>query len=203
MVLPVAPADDDAETRVLATAHALFAAHGVQAVGMDAIRDASGVSLKRIYRLFPTKERLVEAALRRRRAQVIAELERATAALPTPQHRILAVFDLLGEWFAVPGYRGCEFLNAFGELGPSAEGVTAAVRQHKGDWRALFGTLVADAGGPPQLADQLTLLANGAMATAAVLGRSETAGDARAAAATLLHAAGSGACGGTWPMSPR
>ncbi|WCB91512.1 hypothetical protein DSM104299_00183 [Baekduia alba] len=189
MVLAAPLTDDDAETRVLVAAHALFTAHGVQAVGMDAIRDASGVSLKRIYRLFPTKERLVEAALRRRRAQVVAELEQATAALPTPQDRILAIFDLLGEWFAEPGYRGCEFLNAFGELGTNAEGVAAAVREHKGDWRTLFGTLVADAGGPPQLADQLTLLANGAMATAAVLGRPETAADARAAASTLLDAA--------------
>ncbi len=38
----------DAREQVLDTAGRLFAERGVQAVGMDAIRDASGVSLKRI-----------------------------------------------------------------------------------------------------------------------------------------------------------
>jgi hypothetical protein len=46
----------------------LFYARGVQAVGMDAVRAEAGVSLKRIYALFPSKDDLVTAVLRHRSA---------------------------------------------------------------------------------------------------------------------------------------
>ena len=44
-----------AKARVLDAAEELFYGRGVQDVGMDEIRSASGVSLKRLYRLFPAK----------------------------------------------------------------------------------------------------------------------------------------------------
>ncbi|WP_156769594.1 TetR family transcriptional regulator, partial [Nocardia sp. 852002-20019_SCH5090214] len=43
-------------TALLDAAERLMYAHGVQAVGMDRIREVSGLSLKRIYSMFPTKE---------------------------------------------------------------------------------------------------------------------------------------------------
>ena len=48
--------DATAEQQVLGAADRLFNEHGIRTVGMDQIRDASGVSLKRLYRLFPAKE---------------------------------------------------------------------------------------------------------------------------------------------------
>ena len=55
-----------ARTRLLDTAEDLFYSRGVQAVGMDDLREGSGLSLKRLYALYPAKEQLVEAYLRRR-----------------------------------------------------------------------------------------------------------------------------------------
>jgi hypothetical protein len=49
---------------------------------------------------------------------------------------------------------------------------------------------VAEAGGPPALAAQLAILAEGAQTTAAIAGTPEAAAQARAAAATLIDAAG-------------
>jgi len=49
--------------RVLDAAEELFYGRGIQSVGMDDIRGTSGVSLKRLYQLFPAKEQLVEAYL--------------------------------------------------------------------------------------------------------------------------------------------
>ena len=46
---------DDARTAVLEAADELFYARGVQAVGMDAVRTAAGIPLKRMYALFPSK----------------------------------------------------------------------------------------------------------------------------------------------------
>jgi AcrR family transcriptional regulator len=52
--------------QVLDAAEALFHEPGVQSVGMDEIRSAAGVSLKRLYQLYPAKDRLIEAVLRHR-----------------------------------------------------------------------------------------------------------------------------------------
>ena len=45
---------DDPRQHVLETADRLFYGRGVQAVGMDELRQAAGVSLKRLYALFPS-----------------------------------------------------------------------------------------------------------------------------------------------------
>ena len=50
---------ETAEAHALDAAEELFYSRGIQAVGMDDIRNASGVSLKRLYQLFPAKEQLV------------------------------------------------------------------------------------------------------------------------------------------------
>ena len=55
-----------ARERALDAAEELFYGRGVQSVGMDDVRGTSGVSLKRLYQLFPAKELLVEAYLERR-----------------------------------------------------------------------------------------------------------------------------------------
>ena len=55
-----------AREQALDAAEKLFYGRGIQSVGMDDIRGASGVSLKRLYQLFPAKEQLVEAYLERR-----------------------------------------------------------------------------------------------------------------------------------------
>ncbi|BCI85831.1 hypothetical protein NIIDMKKI_10370 [Mycobacterium kansasii] len=103
---------------VLAAADRLFNDRGVQAVGIDDIRDAAGVPLKRLYREFPSKAHLVRAVLQRRDAdirQAIVTFVEARAA--EPRFQILAVFDFLYEWFSQPDFRGCMFINTAGELG--------------------------------------------------------------------------------------
>jgi AcrR family transcriptional regulator len=177
-----------AEARLLEAADTLFYERGIQAVGMDAIRAASGVSLKRTYQLFPSKEHLVEAVLRRRDLAIRDALAAYTSARPTPTERVLAVFDYLHDWFGQPDYRGCAFINSFAELGGSSPSVVDIVRTHKRAFADHLAALVAEAGRPPALAAQLALLANGAMVTAAITGSVEPAREARAAASRLLDA---------------
>ena len=61
---------------------------------MDQIRDDSGVSLKRLYRLFPAKEQLAEAALRRRDA-AFHGARGARRGGADPRGALLGVFDFL------------------------------------------------------------------------------------------------------------
>lgn len=179
----------DADVAVLDTAEQLFYAQGVHAVGMDDIRDGSGVSLKRMYRSFATKERLVTEVLRRRdvawRGRLAAYVDQAT---DDPVSRLLAVFDWLHQWFDAPGFRGCAWINMFGELGAMSPEVVALARAHKAAFREYLGSLVAAAGLAPSVADHLLLLAEGAMTTAAISGSSEPARQAQAAARVLVGA---------------
>ncbi|MEY9968754.1 AcrR family transcriptional regulator [Streptacidiphilus sp. MAP12-16] len=186
-------------TRVLDAAESLFYARGVQSVGMDEVRAASGVSLKRLYQLFPSKGDLVEAYLRRRDARWLDRLARYVDACESPQDRVLAVFDWLHLWFGEPDFRGCAFVNAFGELGATSAAVAEAVRDHKAAFRRYLADLVSAAGLPAALAGQLTLLAEGAMTSSAISGSTEPAGQARDAARVLIEAARSGASGSTGP----
>ncbi|MFD3947815.1 TetR/AcrR family transcriptional regulator [Streptomyces sp. NPDC058579] len=179
-----------AELRLLEAAEALFDERGVQAVGMDAIRTASGVSLKRLYQLYPSKDHLVWAVLNRRDGAVREAIAAHGAAhATTPYDRALAVFDYLGDWFADPGFRGCAFINTFGEMGGISPDITAIARGHKQALRGYFAEQTSALGAPSELADQLALLANGAMAVAGIEGTPEPAARAKDAARTLLDAA--------------
>lgn len=179
----------DPRQRVVDAADSLFYARGIRAVGMDDVRSAAGVSLKRLYSLFPGKDSLVLAVLRRRHAMWTDGLTAAVAAVDGPRAKLLAVYDYLAEWFAEDTFRGCGFINAFGELGPTTPAVAEYAREHKRSFQQQLGGLVADAGVDPALAPQLAILAEGAQTTAAIEGSPEAAQHARRAAETLIDAA--------------
>ncbi|UZJ30315.1 TetR/AcrR family transcriptional regulator [Streptomyces endophytica] len=200
--------------RILDAAEGLFYGRGIQAVGMDELRAAAGVSLKRLYQCFPAKRDLVEAYLRRRDARWRAALaEYVDARAGGPEGRVPAVFDWLAEWFAEPDFRGCAFLNSFGELGATSQEVARAAREHKRALVSYLDGLVSDLPGEfpvrqrSLLAGQLALLVDGAISAAAVAGEAAAARQARAAAEVLLAAARSeggsdGGSDGAEPAAP-
>ncbi|MFJ5262220.1 TetR/AcrR family transcriptional regulator [Streptomyces sp. NPDC088387] len=174
--------------QALDAAEELFYGRGVQTVGMDAVRAASGLSLKRLYQLYPSKDRLVEAYLDRRDERWRGRLADYVSTHDDPRERILAVYDWLERWFGEEGFRGCAWINAYGELGAISAGVADRVRAHKEAFRDCLAGLVADAGRPAALVWPLFLLAEGAMVTAGIEGGTEAAGRAREAAERLLDA---------------
>jgi len=175
--------------RVVATADALFYARGINAVGMDEVRTAAGVSLKRLYAEFPGKEQLVLAVLASRHRQWEDGLAQAASGLDDPRQRLLAVFDFLEVWFRDDTFRGCGFINAFGELGATSPAVAAAAREHKQSFQDHVARLAVEAGADESLGAQLALLAEGAQTTAAIAGGVDAAVQARRAAEILVDAA--------------
>jgi len=182
--------DAAARDRLLDAAEGLFYARGIQAVGMDAVRDASGLPLKRVYALYPGKAALVEAVLIRRDVRWRGRLMARAMEEPEPRDRVLAVFDWLEAWFGEPGFRGCAWINASGELGATLPVVAEQARLHKAAFRADLAGLVRGAGLPESAADEVLLLAEGAMVTAGIFGTTAPARQARAAAARLIDAEG-------------
>ncbi|MCF3134690.1 TetR/AcrR family transcriptional regulator [Streptomyces olivochromogenes] len=184
---------EEAEQRALDAAEELFYGQGIRAVGMDAIRSASAVPLKRLYQLFPSKDSLIEAYLRRRDARWLSDLAQYVETADSPTQRILAVFDWLYAWFSEPDFRGCGFINSFGEMGATSPAVADIAKAHKQAFRQFVADLVAAAEAPNWLTDHLVLLAEGAMTTAAIHGSPESARQAKDAARTLLQASRAGA----------
>jgi AcrR family transcriptional regulator len=185
----------EACTQVLDTADKLFYERGIQAVGMDELRTAAGVPLKRLYQCFPSKQHLIEAYLERRDQRWRAALADYVAQHAiTPDDRPLAVFDWLHAWFTQPGFRGCAFINSVGELGTTAADVARIAHRHKKALQSYLTELTQDlqAHDPAALAIQLSLLVDGAITTAAITNVATAAKNARVAAKTLITNATTG-----------
>lgn len=180
----------EAVTRVLDAAEALFYERGVQAVGMDAIRASCGVSLKRLYQCFPSKDQLVAAYLRRRDQRWREKLAAFAGQRPEPDERVMAVFEWLHQWFSEPDFRGCAFINSFGELGATSSEISEIAQQHKDALKQYLTGLVAQlpVADPAGLAEQIVLLIDGAIVSAAITGNPDAARHAHTAADTLLAA---------------
>lgn len=185
---------DDAREKILASAEELYYIKGFSAVGMDELRSAAEVSLRRLYALFPSKDDIVVEVLKRRHEQWDrAVTEKVAAAGPGPRARLLAVYDYLSDWFCTGNFRGCAFINAFGELGGTHPEVADLVREHKQSFQHYMQGLVRKLGASDTLAAQLSILAEGAQSTAAISPDSQAALHARAAAEVLIDAALRGA----------
>lgn len=176
--------------QILAAADELYYRKGYAAVGMDELRAAAGVSLRRLYGLFPAKNDIVAAVLARKHAEWESGLTAAVAdAGDDPRSRLLAVYGYLEDWFCTDDFRGCAFINAFGELGGTNPEVAEIVRSHKAGFQEYMAGLVAGAGASPALAAQLSILAEGAQSTAAISADPQVAVQARRAAEVLIDAA--------------
>lgn len=176
--------------RILDAAEELYYAKGYAAVGMDELRTAAGVSLKRVYALFPSKNEIIKAVLARKHDEWESMLTSAVgAAGDDPRARLLAVYDFLQSWFGTDDFRGCAFINAFGELGGTTPEVAQIVREHKASFQAYMAELVSETGASEILAAQLSILAEGAQSTAAISADPQVAAQARGAAEVLIAAA--------------
>jgi AcrR family transcriptional regulator len=177
---------DSGREDLLDAAERLFYARGFQAVAMADIRDLSALSLKRIYQLYPGKEELLVAVLQRRDNRWRGRLATYVDQFDDPHRRILAVFDWLHSWFSEPDFRGCAWINAFGELGANSPAVASVTRDHKRAFRRYLARLVADSCHPKELTAGIFLLAEGAVVTAGITGTPRAATEARAATSRLL-----------------
>lgn len=174
------------------TALGLFYRNGFHATGIDTILAESGVAKMTLYKYFKGKDDLILAALelrdRRWMEWFAGELKRRGKS---PQQRLLAVFDVLGEWFAQEEFRGCMFINAASEYCGLDQRIGDLAARHKRLVREELQGLAHEAGvkNPAALTDQLALLVEGAIVMALIEKSPDWAVTAKDAARTLLKAA--------------
>lgn len=173
-------------------AEQIFDRDGFHATGMDALVAETGISKTTMFKHFRNKEELILATLRLKDETLRNWMHRRLESVAeTPQDRLVAVFDVLAEWFAWPDFHGCLFIKASSEFSDGAASIPAQAREHK---RLLLNDLqgLARAAGiaePEQLGRQLMLLLEGAIVAARMGYNSESAADAKQAARVLVDCA--------------
>jgi AcrR family transcriptional regulator len=159
-----------ARDRILDTAYELFSRHGIRAVGVDRIVAESGVAKMSLYRHFPSKDALVLTFLQERERRWTDGWLRAEAEARggTPAERMLAIFDVFGEWFAEDDFEGCTFINVLLEFDDRASPLRQATVGHLGNIRTFLRGLAAEAGAadPEALAHQWHILMKGSIVAA-------------------------------------
>jgi AcrR family transcriptional regulator len=177
-------------TRILNAAARLFYRRGIRAVSVDEVAAAASVTKVTVYKHYQAKDRLLAACLHaldeRFFTWFVHEVENST---DDPHGRLLAVFDVLGQWFRRRDFRGCAFINATVELASPDHPAGEAVMAHKTRCRQYFRALTeaADLEDPDIISDQWMLLTEGATITALVEGDRAAAHKARAGAEAILR----------------
>jgi AcrR family transcriptional regulator len=156
--------------RVLDAAYDLFSRGGVSTTGVDTVIAEAGVAKMTLYRNFRSKDELALAFLERREERwtygwVAAE---ATSRADTPAGRLLAIFDVFGEWFEREDFEGCAFINVMLELPDRDSVVRDACVKHLANIRTFVAGLAAEAGieDPDAFARQWHILMKGSIVSA-------------------------------------
>lgn len=172
-----------ARQRLMDAAERCFEGRGINATGINDLIAEADVARMSLYNHFASKDDVVVAYLEHRDADWRQRVERRLATVDDPRDRIMAVLREYRGRVARMGFRGCLFVNAAAEL-PDDHPGWDVIHRHKDGVRELLRSLAEEAGlvDPDRLADELFIVAEGAIVTAGIQ-RSE------APFATVEHAA--------------
>jgi len=179
------------ERAVLDAADAMFYQRGIAGVAMSEIRDSAGVSMRRLYSLYPSKRDLVTGWLQDRHIRWMSWFtDTVERHARNGTDAVLATFDALEEWVSSPGYRGCAFLNSIAETDEIDDVHRTIIADHK---QALIEHVTSLAltdhpDAPTWLPAAICVLIDGAIVQSAVFNTTEPVAAARSAAAHLIGA---------------
>jgi AcrR family transcriptional regulator len=160
----------DARERLLTAAYELFSRNGVQATGVDAIIERSGVARQTMYRHFGSKQELVLAFLQRREEAWLHDWLQAESArrASDPGEQLLAIFDVFDGWFREPEFEGCSFINVMLEHPDPSHPLHQAAADYLTRIRAFLEGLAGRAGvkDPEPFARQWHILMKGSIVAA-------------------------------------
>ncbi|WP_223885080.1 TetR/AcrR family transcriptional regulator [Nocardia colli] len=166
-----------ARERILSTAYDLFTRRGIRAVGIDEVIARAGIAKATLYRHFRTKDELILAVLERRELVWTFGLveQQSSRRGNTAEERLLAIFDVLDDWFGTEGFESCTFINVLLELGPDHPAGRASIA-HLGTIRGIVRARAEEAGlrDPDDFARSWHILMKGSIVSA-------TEGDRQAA----------------------
>ena len=178
------------QEKILQAAAELFYSQGIRATGVDAIVKAANTTKMSLYKYFPSKDELVLAFLRKRDQDFRTWfVDQINARAETPKAKLLAIFDVIGEWMAIPEFRGCAFINAAAEFPLEGNPVHQVSAEFYDQFRSYIAGLAGQCGSksPDSLALQLSLLVEGAIVSEQMKRHSGSAEQAKQAALILIE----------------
>lgn len=178
--------------KLIKTAFELFGRNGFHGIGLDQIIDTVGVSKQTFYNHFECKDDLVLAVLEHRH---VVELHTFGELMvkhggPSPREKLCGLFNALQAWMEAPEWKGCIFMTAAAEFPLHTEPAHQLAARHTReivDQLQYLATL-AGAKNPRTLAEQLSLLMDGAIAYRHATGEPGTIEIAKRLAKPLLAA---------------
>lgn len=168
--------------RILETAARLFYQQGYPLTGINQLIAEAEVAKASLYQHFRTKDDILLAYLQEASQQWFQQVTEAIATGATPKAQVLAVFDMLHDFLVRENFRGCNFQNALLQLPPEETQVRAFIQEHKVRIGRVFQELLAD----NALAEEMTLLFEGALISSQIAGNQTPAVTARRLAERLL-----------------
>ena len=177
--------------RLIENAKALFCRYGINSVGVDAIVQQAGTAKTTLYKLFGSKDGLVEAVLDREgqawRSWFLTAIDGPGGSA---RERLDRIGPSLKIWFSRDDFFGCPFINAVGESDKTNNRMRTLAIAHKTVVINRLSALCAEAEmpEPEQTAHTIGLIMDGAIVMALIT-RDPSAADvaARAYAAIFPH----------------
>jgi AcrR family transcriptional regulator len=189
-VVVVSVDPESGRERVMRAAYDLFSRQGTRTVGVDAVISEAGVAKMTLYRNFASKDDLILAFLERRETLWTVGWVRAESQRRgnTPVQRLLAIFEIFGEWFARPDFEGCSFITTLLEVTNRDSAVRQASVLHLANIRGYLCELATEAGvaDPDAFARQWHILMKGSIIAGAE-GDTQAADRARELGILLLN----------------
>lgn len=165
-------------------AAALFYRDGIHAVGVDRIAAEARLTKRTLYKHYRSKDELIAASLRHAHRV-------AFPATGAPRERILGAFGMLESYLASNAFRGCPYIIFTAELTEPGHPARRYIEKLLMRRRAWFQDRAAEAGfaNPEDIAEELDVVFDGALASAAKRGDLTAVRTARRVAERILASA--------------
>lgn len=154
---------NDAQEQIAARLEQVFWNRGFAEPSVPELRAGVGVSMRTLYRHFPSREAMVLGALEHRHRRYLTYVREGVREPGLAAAEQL--FDKLGGWMRMTEGKECLFRQALA-ANPDSGDIEAMVKRHKGELLRFFGELA----GKDQFATQLYLLHEGVTACYAEMG---------------------------------
>lgn len=169
--------------RLIKTAHDLFYQEGYHTVGLDRILAEVGVTKTTFYNHFESKDDLIIESLRwhdKWWQETFRGMLRRHGG-DTPRGQLLAIPDALNELFSDVVFNGCIFINVAVQFPLAHDPAHKLAADHKSAMEDILRELAGYAGAddPKALAQELSMILEGAYVTRQVTGCVETSEIAR------------------------
>lgn len=156
---------------IVASSLKLFYRQGFHASGVDLLSQEAGVTKKTLYRHYPSKDALIDAALVLRHTQFMAKM-RGFVEVAAIEQRPLAYIDFIASWVQEDDFHGCVFINATAEFAQPDAPPHQQAAKHKQEIQAYLLNLCAAGGAqkPEPVSTQIFLIGEGLIVASQVQG---------------------------------